>query len=86
MSIEEFHIEIPDQVLQDLKFRLDHTRWPNQIIGSDWGRGTKKDYLQPLLSYWRNDYDWRVQEKVLFQVMVLKIQPVQNYPPALDNG
>ena len=65
MSVAKFTIQISDQVLADLKTRLDHTRWPHELLNSDWERGTKKDYLQSLVSYWRNEYDWRAQEKEL---------------------
>lgn len=65
MSVEKFTIQISDQVLADLKTRLDHTRWPHELLNSGWERGTKKDYLQSLVSYWRNEYDWRAQEKEL---------------------
>lgn len=65
MSVAKFTIQISDQVLADLKTRLDHTRWPHELLNSGWERGTKKDYLQSLVSYWRNEYDWRAQEKEL---------------------
>lgn len=65
MSVEKFTIQISDQVLTDLKTRLDHIRWPYELLNSGWERGTKKDYLQSLVSYWRNEYDWRAQEKEL---------------------
>jgi pimeloyl-ACP methyl ester carboxylesterase len=67
MSIEKFNIRVPDEIQNDLKLRLDIVRWPDQKEGSSWRRGTDKSYLQALVSYWRNDYDWRVQEKALNQ-------------------
>lgn len=62
MSVEPFHIQVSDKVLDDLKYRLSHVRWPNQLEGSGWERGTDITYLQSLVSYWREQYDWRAQE------------------------
>jgi pimeloyl-ACP methyl ester carboxylesterase len=60
-----FQLEIPQAALDDLRERLDRTRWPAQIPGLGWSRGVEKTYLQELTGYWRNTYDWRAQEAVL---------------------
>lgn len=65
MSIERFEIHVADEVLDDLKYRLDRIRWPGQQIGADWERGTDQEYLQSLVTYWRDQYDWRAQEAEL---------------------
>jgi pimeloyl-ACP methyl ester carboxylesterase len=65
MTAERFSIQIPEDVLIDLKYRLDHIRWPDQLENAAWERGTEKDYLQSLVSYWREQYDWRAQEAEL---------------------
>ena len=36
MAITPFKVEVPDNVLQDLKERLARTRWPDEIPGSGW--------------------------------------------------
>ena len=65
MTIETFKIQISDKTLDDLSFRLSNTKWPNQLKDSDWERGTKKDYMMSLVSYWRSNYNWRTQENNL---------------------
>ncbi|WP_438432705.1 epoxide hydrolase family protein [Gorillibacterium sp. sgz500922] len=65
MAVERFHIRIADEVLDDLKRRLQHTRWPEQPVSSGWERGTDLTYLKSLVSYWRDRYDWREQEAKL---------------------
>ncbi|MBV7271412.1 epoxide hydrolase [Clostridium sp. PL3] len=65
MSIERFNIQVSDEVLDDLKYRLEHVRWPDQLEGSTWKRGTDINYLQLLASYWREQFDWRAQETEL---------------------
>ncbi|OPJ61369.1 epoxide hydrolase family protein [Clostridium chromiireducens] len=65
MSIEHFQIQVSDEVLDDLKYRLEHIRWPDQLEGTDWQRGTEINYLKSLISYWKEKYDWRTQEREL---------------------
>ncbi|MFF2888520.1 epoxide hydrolase family protein [Paenibacillus sp. NPDC057967] len=65
MTVERFHIHVPDELLDDLQYRLQHIRWPEQLENSDWERGTELGYLQSLVSYWRDHYDWRAQESKL---------------------
>jgi pimeloyl-ACP methyl ester carboxylesterase len=65
MTAERFQIKVSNEVLDDLKYRLNHVRWPDQIEDSGWERGTDKGYLQSLVSYWRDHYDWRAQESEL---------------------
>jgi len=65
MAVERFYIQIAKDVLDDLKYRLDHIRWPDQLEDVAWERGTEKGYLQSLISYWREHYDWRAQEAEL---------------------
>lgn len=65
MAVERFRIQIAKEVLDDLKYRLDHVRWPDQLRDSGWERGTEIGYLQSLVSYWRDHFDWRAQEQEL---------------------
>ena len=65
MAVERFRIHIAKEVLDDLKYRLDHVRWPDQLKDSGWERGTEIGYLQSLVSYWRDHFDWRAQEQEL---------------------
>lgn len=65
MAVERFHIQVSNEILDDLKCRLDHVRWPDQLEGSAWERGTEIGYLQSLVSYWRDHFDWRAQESEL---------------------
>ncbi|WP_088224846.1 epoxide hydrolase family protein [Desulfosporosinus sp. FKB] len=65
MAVERFHIQVPNEVLDDLKYRLDHVRWPDQLADTGWERGTEISYLQSLISYWRDHFDWRAKESEL---------------------
>ena len=53
---------MPDDVLEDLKHRLAHARWPDEIPGAKWDYGSNLDYIKELVAYWRDGYDWRKAE------------------------
>jgi pimeloyl-ACP methyl ester carboxylesterase len=65
MTIEPFRIDIANGVLDDLRRRLQQTRFSDQIDGAGWDYGTEAGYLQTLCRYWEQDYDWRAAEKAL---------------------
>jgi len=62
---EPYQIQVPDDVLADLKARLRNTRWPDQLDASGWDYGTDTQYLRALCAYWANDFDWRTHERRL---------------------
>ena len=45
MTVEPFKIDIPDSVIEDLKSRLERTRWPAELPGTSWDYGSKLDYV-----------------------------------------
>ncbi|MFA6060107.1 MAG: epoxide hydrolase family protein [Taibaiella sp.] len=64
-NVTEFKVAVPQQVLDDLKTRLQNTRWPGEAEGSGWNFGTNEAYLKGLVNYWLTSYDWRKQEAAL---------------------
>ncbi|MEU1043478.1 epoxide hydrolase family protein [Streptomyces sp. NPDC005551] len=60
--VRPFRIDIPESDLDDLRQRLDRTRWPDQLPGVGWEYGIPRDYLKELVRYWRHEYDWRAAE------------------------
>ncbi|MFC5064252.1 epoxide hydrolase family protein [Actinomycetospora atypica] len=63
--METFRIDIPDHDLDELRRRLDTTRWPAEGPGRDWERGVPVRYLRELAEYWRTRFDWRAAEREL---------------------
>lgn len=66
-EIRAFRITIPDSDLEDLRRRLDLTRWPDELPDVGWAYGIPRDYLRELTHYWRHEYDWRAAEARLNQ-------------------
>ena len=64
-AIAPFTIDVPDAVLDDLHRRLSRARYPDEIAGSGWTYGVPRGYLQELAAYWRDEFDWREQERRL---------------------
>lgn len=61
-----FTIAVPDDEIDDLRRRLAATRLPNEPLGNEhWDFGTNLSYMEKLLAYWREDFDWRAQEENL---------------------
>lgn len=60
-----FQIQVTEEVLLDLKQRLTRIRWPDALADADWDYGTNLAYLQHLVDYWHESYDWRAQERLL---------------------
>ena len=65
MPATPFKVEIPDSVLEDLRARLERTRWPDELPGVGWEYGSNMDYVKELVEYWKNDFDWRKQEALI---------------------
>jgi microsomal epoxide hydrolase len=63
--LEPTPIHVPDDVLTDLRQRLELTRWPEDAGNEDWFYGVHRGYLQELIDYWRSDYDWRTAEAAI---------------------
>ena len=57
--VTPFEINVPQSALDDLKRRLEMTRWPNRETVSDWSQGVPLTRILPLVDYWRTEYDWR---------------------------
>lgn len=53
------------EVLDDLRQRLERTRWPDELDGVGWDYGTDTVYLRELATYWRDGFDWPAHEAEL---------------------
>ena len=67
-STQPFRIGISGHVLDDLRSRLHRTRRIRVLHGAGWSGGSDPDYLDELLAYWREEYDWRRHEREINQL------------------
>jgi pimeloyl-ACP methyl ester carboxylesterase len=61
-AIRPFRVEVPEADLEDLRYRLSRTRWPDELPDVGWSYGVPLGYLRDLAEYWRTSYDWRACE------------------------
>jgi pimeloyl-ACP methyl ester carboxylesterase len=61
-SIRPFKVRVPQAALDDLRRRINATRWPDKETVADRSQGTQLAKLQELVRYWGTDYDWRKAE------------------------
>lgn len=55
-------IRAEQAALDDLVYRLRHARWPTEYANDGWAYGTNRAWLQELVRYWVDGFDWRAQE------------------------
>lgn len=54
-----FRVNIPEEVLTDLRRRIVATRWPTKELVEDRSQGVQLATLWELARYWTTEYDWR---------------------------
>jgi pimeloyl-ACP methyl ester carboxylesterase len=61
-DVRPFHVDIPDEALEDLRRRIAATNWPEKETVADQSQGVPLAMVQKLARYWMTDYDWRTCE------------------------
>jgi pimeloyl-ACP methyl ester carboxylesterase len=61
-AIRPFHVDIPDEALNDLRRRIAATRLPSKELVTDRSQGVQLATIQELAHYWASGYDWRACE------------------------
>jgi pimeloyl-ACP methyl ester carboxylesterase len=64
-EVRPFHVEIPEEDLEELRRRIAATRWPERETVADQSQGVPLAMIQRLARYWMTDYDWRSCEEKL---------------------
>jgi pimeloyl-ACP methyl ester carboxylesterase len=65
MKPTPFEIAIPQERLDDLRRRLQTTRWPGDFGNEHWRYGVERGWLEGMVDYWAGDFDWRAQEAAM---------------------
>jgi microsomal epoxide hydrolase len=74
MRAEPFDLRVPQDMLDDLRHRLERVRWTDEIVDAGWNHGTNRSYLQALIDHWLTSFDWRRQEELLSRFAHFKAQ------------
>jgi pimeloyl-ACP methyl ester carboxylesterase len=65
VQIRPFHVDVPDEALEDLRRRVAATNWPEKETVADESQGVPLAMIQKLARHWMTDYDWRTCEATL---------------------
>ena len=57
-AIRPFHVEFPDEAVQDLRRRIAAVRLPSKELVDDRSQGVQLATIEALAHYWLNDHDW----------------------------
>jgi pimeloyl-ACP methyl ester carboxylesterase len=57
-AIRPFHVEFPDEAVQDLRRRVAAVRLPSKELVNDRSQGVQLATIEALAHYWLNDHDW----------------------------
>jgi pimeloyl-ACP methyl ester carboxylesterase len=57
-EIRPFQVEIPEEKIDDLRRRIEATRWPTKELVEDRSQGVQLATMQALARYWTTDYDF----------------------------
>src|SRR5258708_1008268 len=52
-AVSRFSISLPQTAIDDLRHRLDSTRYPERETVGDWTQGVPLDKARALIEYWR---------------------------------
>jgi pimeloyl-ACP methyl ester carboxylesterase len=57
-EVRPFHIEIPQDEIDELRRRIKATRWPEKETVADQSQGVQLATMQELVRYWGSEYDF----------------------------
>jgi pimeloyl-ACP methyl ester carboxylesterase len=57
-EIRSFHVDIPEEKIEDLRRRIEATRWPSKELVDDRSQGVQLATTQALARYWTTEYDF----------------------------
>jgi pimeloyl-ACP methyl ester carboxylesterase len=64
-AIGPFHVDVPEERIDDLRRRIAATRWPDKELVDDRSQGVQLAAMQELARYWLDDYDFgRVETRL----------------------
>jgi len=74
MRSEPFSVAIPAADLDDLQRRLRATRWADDFGNEDWAYGVERGWLEGMVSYWAEQFDWRAQEAAMNSLPQFRVE------------
>jgi pimeloyl-ACP methyl ester carboxylesterase len=64
-NVRPFRIDVPQEALDELRRRIEATRWPSKELVPDRSQGVQLATMQELARFWTSEYEWRAAEAKL---------------------
>ena len=64
-NVRPFRIDVPLEALDELRRRIQATRWPSKELVPDRSQGVQLGTMQELARFWTSEYEWRRAEAKL---------------------
>ncbi len=64
-GVQPFSVAVDTAVIDELRARIRRARLPEAAPGEPWAQGTDRDWLEGLLRYWADAFDWPAAEREL---------------------
>ena len=64
-NVRPFRIDVPQEALDELRRRIQATRWPSKELVPDRSQGVQLATMQELARFWTSEYEWRRAEAKL---------------------
>ncbi|KHN79201.1 Epoxide hydrolase 1 [Toxocara canis] len=90
-AIVPFKVNVPDDVLKDLRMRLQNARISHEPLedSDNFEYGFNANFLRTIIRYWAEKFDWRKQEAIInrfpqftTEIEGLKVHFIRAKPPA----
>lgn len=65
MALEPYKINVPDTAVENLMQKLAVTDLPDELDEAGWDLGSPLGDIRRLVSFWKNEFDWRKIESEL---------------------
>jgi pimeloyl-ACP methyl ester carboxylesterase len=74
MEPTPFTVDIPEALLDDMRRRLRTTRWADDFGNETWRYGVERGWLEEMVRYWADDFDWRAQEAAINRFSQVRVE------------
>jgi pimeloyl-ACP methyl ester carboxylesterase len=64
-NVRPFRIDVPQEALDELRRRIQATRWPSKELVPDRSQGVQLATMEELARFWTTEYEWRTAEAKL---------------------
>jgi hypothetical protein len=61
MAVNRFDLPFSQFAVEDLRSRLEQTRWCDDAPDETWEYGFDRQFLKDICAYWGHEFDWKAK-------------------------